>query len=309
LVDVKRRDFIKKSTVGAFAIPFIPHLASVNINTVSKTIQQTNYDLVAIRGGGPAEMFARAIQDLGGIEKFVSKNQSVVVKPNMGWDVPPERAANANPKLIGEIVKQCKSAGAKDVYVFDHTCDEWTRAYKTSGIQKEVEDAGGTMVPGNFERNYQDVTINFGRRLTDTKVHELILESDVFINVPVLKHHGSTQVSLGMKNNMGIVWDRGYWHRNDLHQCIADFASFKKPDLTVIDCYNALKRNGPRGVSEADVVNMKAQIISSDIVAADAAAAKMLGREPTDIGHIKIAGDSNLGEYDLTKLSISRLKM
>jgi len=302
---MRRREFIKKTSLSVAAA----HFASINILAKSKTIQTQLYDLVAIKGGGPDEMFARAIQDLGGIKKFVKPNQSVVVKPNMGWDVPPERAANANPKLIGEIVKQCKSAGAQKVYVFDHTCDEWQRAYSNSGIEREVEENGGTMVPGNFERYYQDVTINFGRRLSESKVHELILESDVFINVPVLKHHGSTQVSLGMKNNMGIVWDRGYWHRNDLHQCIADFASFKKPNLTVIDCYNALKRNGPRGVSEADVVNMKAQIISADIVAADAAAAKMLGREPDDIGHIRIAGEANLGQADLTKLSISRLNL
>ncbi len=306
---MKRREFIKKTAVGSMAVPLLTHFGSININAASKTTQQEKFDLVAIKGGEPDTMFNRAIQDLGGMGKFVKQNQTVVVKPNIGWDVPPERAANTNPKLVGEIVKQCFDAGAKEVYIFDHTCDEWKRAYKNSGIEKAVEDAGGTMVPGNFERYYQDVTLSRGKRLTASKIHELILESDVFINVPVLKHHGSTQVSLGMKNNMGIIWDRGYWHRSDLHQCIADFATFRKPELTVIDCYNALKRNGPRGVSTADVINMKAQIISQDIVAADAAAAKMLNREPTNIGHIRIAGELKLGEYDLTKLSISRLNL
>ena len=131
----------------------------------------------------------------------------------------------------------------------------------------------------------------------------------MFINVPVLKDHESARLTMGMKNNMGIVWDRGFWHRNDLHQCIADFASFKKPDLTIIDAYNILKRNGPRGVSIKDVVLLKSQIISTDIVAADAAAAKLFGLEPDQVQYITHAHDMKLGTKNLQDLSISRIKM
>jgi uncharacterized protein (DUF362 family) len=108
---------------------------------------------------------------------------------------------------------------------------------------------------------------------------------------------------------MGVVWDRWYWHRNDLHQCIADFASFRKPDLTVVDAYNVMKRNGPRGVSVNDVVSMKAQVVSRDPVAADAAATKLFGMEPGDIRHIKIASQMNLGQMDLEHLAINRIKI
>jgi uncharacterized protein (DUF362 family) len=108
---------------------------------------------------------------------------------------------------------------------------------------------------------------------------------------------------------MGVVWDRGYWHRNDLHQCIADFASFRAPDLTVVDAYNVMMRNGPRGVSVNDVVSMKAQVISTDFVAADAAAAKLFGTEPADIRHIQIASDMHLGQMNLADLSIHRIRL
>ena len=108
---------------------------------------------------------------------------------------------------------------------------------------------------------------------------------------------------------MGIVWDRWYWHQHDLHQCIADCASFRKPDLNIIDAYNVLKRNGPRGVSIEDVITMKSQIISTDIVAADAAAAKLFGTEPAEIDYIKIADELKLGTMDLSKLSINRIKI
>lgn len=116
-------------------------------------------------------------------------------------------------------------------------------------------------------------------------------------------------VTIGIKNLMGVVWDREYWHRNDLHQCIADFASYRKPALTVVDAFNVMKQNGPRGVSVGDVVPMKSQIVSTDFVAADAAAAKLFGAEPDDIRHIQLAAQINLGRIDLDALSINRIKL
>jgi len=148
-----------------------------------------------------------------------------------------------------------------------------------------------------------------GKKLKKTKVHELILSSDVFINVPVLKNHDSAVITAAMKNNMGIVWDRGYWHRNDLNQCIADFAAYRKPDLNVVDAYRVMTKRGPRGVSEEDLVLMKSLILSKDIVAVDAAAAKLFGAEPANVSYIRLAHDAGLGTMDLTKLSINRIKM
>jgi uncharacterized protein (DUF362 family) len=254
-------------------------------------------------------MFDKAIESLGGMKKFVKKNQTVVVKPNIGWDVTPERAGNTSPILVKRIIEHCFNAGAKKVYAFDHTCDNWTRCYSNSGIEKAVKDAGGEVVSGDSEGYYQKVDIKNGRKMKSAKIHELILESDVFINVPILKHHSSSGITVGMKNLMGIVWDRWYWHQNDLHQCIADFASFRKPDLNVVDAYLVLKRNGPRGVSKSDVIELKSQLITTDIVAADAAAAKLFEVEPDTIPHIRIAAEMNVGEKDLSKLSINRIKM
>ncbi len=267
-------------------------------------------DLVAIKGGEPDVMFDKAIASMGGMGAFVRKGQTVVVKPNMGWDRTPERGANTNPVLIKRIIEHCYNAGAKTVYVFDHTCDEWTKCYKTSGIEKAAKEAGAKVVPGHSESYYQAVDIPAGKRLKSTKVHELILESDVFINVPVLKNHSSTQISLSMKNMMGNVWDRRFWHSNDLHQCIADYATFrKKPDLNVIDGYYVMKRNGPQGVSTADVVTMKSQLLSTDMVAIDSAATKMFGKEPERVPFIRIANEMGVGTMDLTKLTIKRLKV
>ncbi len=304
---MKRRDFIQKTAGASVASGVL--MSTVGFTEVFGEEKQATgpYDLVAVKGGEPDVMFEKGIAEIGGMERFVKKGDVVVVKPNIGWDTPPERAANTNPILVGKIVEHCFSAGAEKVLVFDNTCDEWTRCYKNSGIEKAVKDAGGQLVTGKDKKMYKDVTIEKGKSLKSTTVHELILNSDVFINVPVLKNHGGATMSLTMKNLMGIVWDRGWWHKNDLHQCIADFASFKKPDLNIIDGYNVMKRNGPRGVSVADVVNMKYQILSTDMVAADTAASKVFGVDIAKVKHIALAEELGVGTMDLKSLNIKRI--
>lgn len=294
---MKRREFIWKG-IGAGIL--------TGSALASKPGEQA-WDLVAVKGGEPAAMFDKAILSLGGMKKYVQPNQTVVIKPNIGWDTSAESAANTNPQLVARIVEHCLSAGAKTVYLFDHTINEWTRTYSNSGIEKAAKDAGAKIVSGNSESYYHEVTIKKGKILKKDKVHELILESDVFINIPILKNHGGSTLTISMKNLMGVMWDRRYWHDNDLHQCIADFASEIKPTLNVVDAYRVMKRNGPRGVSLSDVVEMKSLIISEDIVAADAAATKLFGKEPDQVGHIRIANEMGVGTSDLTKLSINRI--
>jgi uncharacterized protein (DUF362 family) len=303
-----RRDFIKKSIAAGIAGSALPFINYKNILANNMLFEQ-NFDLVAVKGGEPEEMFDKAIAEFGGIKKFVKKGQKVLVKPNIGWDVIPENAANTNPKLVKRIIEHCFNAGAKDVYVFDHTCDNWNKCYTNSGIEKAVNDAGGKIVSGANESYYHEVKIPSGKSLKDCKVHELVINSDVFINVPILKNHGGSRLTICMKNMMGVVWDRGYWHRNDLHQCIADFATYCKPTLNVVDAYNVMKQYGPRGVSKEDLVTMKSLLITTNMVVADAAAAKIFGIEPEDVNYIKYADEMKVGTMNLENLSIKRIKI
>lgn len=302
-----RRLFIQNSL-------FVGFLTGIGIpdgsfNQVFGNTLSPDTDLVAIKGGEPEEMFRKAIEEMGGMKRFVKEGQTVLVKPNIGWDKGPEFAANTNPKLVGEIVKACKEAGAKKVVVFDHTCNNWEKSYSNSGIGEAVRDAGGEMLPGNNEANYKSVSIKGATVLKEAKVHEALIEADVFINVPVLKHHGSTHITVGLKNLMGIVWDRRFFHANDLHRCIAESALYRKPDLTIVDAFNVMKANGPRGVSLDDVVEYKTQIISTDCIAADVAAIKIFGQNMDEVLYIKHGEELGLGTSDMTKLKVKRLKM
>jgi uncharacterized protein (DUF362 family) len=306
---MKRRDFFRTSIGGSLAAGAALKLGTFD-NLLTTPSSAPIYDMVAIMGGNPDAMFDLGIQELGGMGAFVKKGQKVLIKPNIGWDVIPDLGANTNPLLVKRIIEHCFKAGAKEVYVFDHTCDNWVNCYSNSGIEKMAKSVGAKVVPGNSESYYHEINIPGGLKLQKAKVHQLLLETDVFINVPVLKDHSSARMTACLKNNMGLVWDREYWHSNDLNQCIADFGLYtKKPALNVVDCYNVMVKHGPQGVSKEDVVSMKSQIISSDWVAADAAAARMLGVGVEKVEYIPIAHKMGLGNMNLESLSIKRIKM
>ena len=180
-----RRDFLKTVAITGAALT-IQHSEAMEVltQTINKA-NGANPDLVAVMGGEPEAMFRRAISELGGMKQFVKPGQKVVVKPNIGWDKVPELAGNTNPKLVAEIVKQCFAAGAK-------------------------------VMPAHLESYYKPVDLPSGKKMKKAKVHEAILNCDVWINVPILKNHGGANLTISMKNHMGIVWDRGFFHQNDV---------------------------------------------------------------------------------------------
>ncbi|WP_455667268.1 DUF362 domain-containing protein [Phocaeicola sp.] len=311
-----RRDFLKTVAIAGVA-------ATVKLegamDVMAQTVKQAEgggagYDMVAVMGGEPDEMFRQAIAQMGGMKKFVKPGSKVVVKPNIGWDKTPELAGNTNPKLVTEIIKQCFAAGAKEVSVFDHTCDDWQKCYKNSGIEAAAKAAGAKVLPADQETYYREIALPRGKSLKKAKVHNAILDCDVWINVPILKNHGGAQLTMSMKNHMGIVWDRGFFHQNDLQQCIADICTMSKPAvLNVVDAYRIMKTNGPRGRSAADVVLAKGLFMSQDIVAVDTAAAKFFNqvREmPLDkVGHLSKAQALKVGTMDIDKLKVKRIKI
>ena len=310
---MKRRDFLKTSAVAgaALSLNFDGLQAALSSNTVAV---EKAPDLVAVMGGEPAAMLDKALEALGGIGKFVKKGQKVVIKPNIGWDRAPEMAGNTNPELVAALVKKCLGAGAQKVTVFDHTCDNWQKCYETSGISDAVKKAGGIMMPGNDEKYYKEVAIPGGVTLKNAKIHESLIEADVWINVPVLKNHGGAKLTCAMKNYMGIVWDRRYFHSNDLQQCIADICTWnKKPVLNIEVAYRIMHKNGPQGKSLSDVAQLKTLIASTNIVATDTAALRFFNQvEKLDIsavGHIGKGEALKLGTSNLDKLTIKRIKI
>jgi uncharacterized protein (DUF362 family) len=264
-------------------------------------------DLVVARGSDPEEMVRQALAAFGGMQTFVPKGASVVVKPNIcvAYNTY-EYASTTNPWVVGALVKLALEAGASKVQVFDFpfggTAEE---AYVKCGIEEQVKAAGGEMMPmPSFK--FVDTDLPAGKSLTKTKAFKDALDADVLINVPIAKDHGSTRLTLGMKNLMGLVLNRNALHSN-LGQCIPDLVTLFRPTLTVVDAVRILMDHGPSGGNLDDVKKTDTIIVSPDIVAADSYATTLFGMQPDDIEYIKAAASMGLGNSDLKSLKIEEI--
>lgn len=267
--------------------------------------------LAAVHGASPAAITEAAIQAIGGIERFVKQGDDVIVKPNMCVSYyGPEYAATTNPEVVATIVKLCKAAGAKRVRAMDFPWGGRAEdAYKTSGIQAAVEAAGGEM---ELMAHAKYKEVDFPPESRDIRhwlVYEDAVKADVIINVPIAKHHGSSVLTLGCKNLMGLIEQRNLIHVN-LHQRIADLVTLFKPKLTVVDAVRILVANGPSGGDLNDVKKMDTVIASHDIVAADAYAVRFFPFADIEkVAYIKLAGDMGLGTYDLASVDVRELSI
>jgi len=312
---MNRKEFLSTLSVTGAAIAAGNY---GNLDVFAQENTEGNADLVAVSGGEPAVMLQKALEALGGISRFVKKGQKIVVKPNIGWDQPPEVAANTNPELIAELVKLILAAGAAEVVVFDSTCDDWTKCYKNSGIEDAAKRAGAKIAPGNphDETLFTPIKLPKGTALKEVSIHKAMLECDAWFNVPVLKHHRGSNMTIAMKNCMGLVSKKSQssFHSIGLQQCIADMCTWeKRPVLNIIDAYRIMKTNGPKGRSEADAVLVKALIAAPDIIAADTAATRFAEqfteKSVEAVTHIGFGEAHGLGTTKLDTLKVKKIEV
>lgn len=298
---MKRRKFLKTTALGTAAITFP---LGANYLFADKN-QETQ--VVFVSNGEPETLVKTALKELGGIEKFITKGDNVVIKPNMGWDRTPELAANTNPEVVAEIVRQCLSAGAKSVKVFDRTCNKPSRCYRNSRIEEAASNAGAEVIQVRDSR-FQKVPIN-GKIIEEWPIYRDYLEADKVINVPIAKHHSLSGVTLGLKNLMGVMGGRRGSLHNNFHQKIVDIDKHILPTLTIIDAYRILTDNGPSGGNPDDVKLTRSMVASPCIVSADYVATELFDIDPEENKLIKTAEENGLAKYDLKKLKIKRIRL
>jgi len=306
---ISRRRFVKLCGIGIGALALDSTLLKFAFGRddssnarVTKRVKGL-HDLVVAKGEDPYAMTLKALEAMGGMERFVKKNSIVVIKPNIGWDRSPEQAGNTNPYVVAALVDICFKAGAKRVNVFDNTCNESKRCYKNSGIEELAAEKGADVYfPDDW--NVVKAKFTYASPMEGWPVFRDALECDTFINVPVLKHHGLTGLTLSMKNLMGVCsGNRGLMHF-DIGIKLAHLTDFIKPDLTVIDAYRVLGRNGPTGGDLADVIDMKMMIAGTDPVLCDSYAARLMDRNPLSISYISHAAKQGLGSADIAGADI-----
>ena len=254
-------------------------------------------EMVVARGGEPRQLVQRVIQELGGIGRFISRGDVVVIKPNIAWDRTPAQAANTNPEAVAEMVRLCREAGAKNVIVTDVSINDPRRSFVRSGIAAAAH-AEGAQVILTDERRFREVDLH-GDLLRSWPVFEPFLAADKMINIPVAKHHSLTGATLGMKNWYGILGGQRQRLHQHIHESLVDLADFMRPTLTLIDAYRVLLRNGPGGGNTGDVALEKTVIAGTDPVALDAYAAKAYWNlDHRTMRYLKLASDRGLGSLD-----------
>jgi len=256
--------------------------------------------------GDPAAGLKAAVAAAGGLG-FIKPGNHVVLKPNVAWSRTPQQAANTDPRVLAAMIEMCREAGAGKITVFEHTIDRPAeQVLAISGIGAAAKNAGADLVYASSERDFTKIDIAGGRLMSGDTLANTVLEADVLINMPKAKQHSQTRLSLGLKNLMGVVFNRQAWHSGpDLHQYIADYATAVPVSLTVMDASRILLTNGPKGPGKTRDQNEV--IVSFDPVAVDAYTCGLFDMTPADVPYIAKAGELGLGESDPGKLVIKRV--
>jgi uncharacterized protein (DUF362 family) len=300
---MRRRDFLKTAVITGAALSI-----SDGFSPLAGLLHAAEpADLAVARGPAPARTVRVAVDGLGGIGKFISRGDVVVIKPNIGWDRTPEYAATTNPEVVAALIGLCREAGAKKVKIFDHSVNDPRRTYKQSGIADAAAKAGAE-VSYMDDRKYREMKIN-GQILKTWPVYTEVVEADKVINVPIAKHHSLSTLTLGMKNWMGVIGgSRGRLHQN-IDECLVDLAAFFKPTLVVLDAVRILTANGPQGGWLPDVKRLDTIVAGRDQVAVDAYGTTLFGMKEGTLGCVKVGQQRRLGSMNVSKMKIKRINL
>lgn len=303
-----RRQFLQTTALatGALALGPLASFAQDAPKPLDMTIARWKGAADVNMGEMAAKLTQQAMEALGGMKRFVKTGDVVWVKPNIGWDRSPEQAGNTHPDVVKALIKMCLEAGAKTVKVGDNPCHDAQKTYANSGIAAATKDIGGEVVFLDKNR-FREMEIG-GEVLKSIPVYPDIIECDLVVNVPVVKHHSSTTVTLCMKNYMGVIENRRKFHQ-DLPGCIRDITAFMKPRLCLLDATRILTAHGPTGGDLADVKRMNIVAAGTDIVALDAFGSELLGKKPEGIGTVVAGHTAKLGNMQYKELALKELEV
>ncbi len=300
-----RRSFLKQVTLWSAGLLTVPPLFDITGNRAGAQLPDVS-DIFVAKGKDIQAMVRHLVDALGGMHQFVSTGDTVVIKPNIGWDRSVAQGANTHPDVVTSLAAMALEAGAGKIQVFDRPCNEKRRCYQNSGIKPALDAMKDRRVVCEYmdDRKFVPVKIKNGRSLREWSFYRDALAADCYINVPVAKHHGSAGLTLGLKNAMGVIGGhRGRLHM-DLSPRIADLNLVIQPDLTLVDATRIMLRNGPSGGSLSDVKIMDTLVAGTDPVAVDAWATTLFDLKPEDIRSTVEAFERGLGRMDLSECRI-----
>ncbi len=301
---MKRRTFLKGTLSGCVAMP-----AALGAGGCAKNknlVPTKESATVALASGKDyQQLVQRVLKPLGGMERYIKKGDTVLIKPAIGFARTPVQGINTHPLVVKALVEGALDAGAKRVTVFDRPTSDANKCYSLSGIERAVQGIKDSRVVFAREESAKWVSVEIpkGQRVERWRFYKGALDADVYINVPVAKHHTFSGVTMGLKNVMGILGDSRFSIHYFFSQKIADLNQPIRPSFTLVDATRVLLDNGPEGGSVNDVKLFHTLVASTDRVAADAVAIKkFFGQDPTDNWIINAAYQSGLGQINSSKI-------
>lgn len=302
--EISRRDFLKigASLVISLALP---------VKLFGDESNKISGPLIAVARGEKSKLVRAAVDALGGIEKFIKPQDRVLIKPNISFSANAECGATTSSGIIKQVVELCLEARASKVTIIDYPLANPELCIEKSGVKEALIDASRVnLLMLSKERQFIEVEVPGGKELKTVKIAKELQKVDKFINLPTAKSHSATGVSLGIKNLMGLIWNRSYLHRVDLHRAIAELGTVLKPDITIVDATRVLTSGGPGGPGKTVIFNTT--IAGVDVVAVDSytvGISQWYNKSFTgkNVKHIVYAHELGLGEIDTQKMVIKEV--
>jgi uncharacterized protein (DUF362 family) len=308
---ISRRQFIGRFAGAAVGSLAVPHALRMAADAASASAVP---DILVLKNGSPADMTRKVIERFGGIGAFVKKGSKVVLKPNMTWALPPAQSGNTHPDVAQALAELVMKAEPREVVALDNPLRR--NAFEVSGVPAALEKVQGVKVlKTDQEKYYKMVEIPNAKKIGHPIfVAKDILDADAIFNLPNAKSHGSTVVTFGMKNWMGIIHDRGYFHRQGLAECIAEISSYVKPALVIVDATRIALYGGPNPRNPQSTRKLDMLIAGKDQVAVDAycvgiAQWQNRSHKPEDIPQIRHAAKIGVGRMDVENLKVEVIDM
>ncbi len=256
-----------------------------------------------IKGPNRTATVDKAIELLGGIERFVKAGETVVIKPNVAFATPAMLCATTNPELIAEVVRLCYTRGkAKKVIVTDNPINDPASCFTLSGIGKAASDAGAEVVLPKANM-FKNASLSGGELIKDWPIlYEPFTKVDKLIGIAPIKNHHRAGASLTMKNWYGLLGGRRSIFHQDINTIVTELAMLVRPTLVILDGTEVMMTNGPTGGSTSDLKRADTLIASTDCVAADSYGCGLLGMKVSDLPYLAKAEKAGVGTTDYEKL-------
>ncbi len=248
----------------------------------------------------------RGIELLGGIEKFVKKDEKILIKPNFLAAKKPEDVVTTHPSIFKAIIKLLKENGYNNLSYGDSPATaNPINVAKVSGLDEIAQE--NNIIFGDFQSG-QSVRYPNGRKIKVFDFANAVVDNDAIISLPKMKTHALTRITGAIKNQFGLIYglNKSSYHSRfpviyDFSEVLLDINEFVKPRLFIMDGIIAMEGNGPKN---GNPIAMNTILISDDPIALDTIFATLVDLKPEFVPTIDLGEKYGIGNSKLENIEL-----